>query len=156
MGRPLLQNGGQTPIALKKEHMPECGVGTRQALQRCGYVPHAAQSTGHAEYHPPLGKGTSRAHRVSGQTRELSVSHGPRGENVPGVPPQLDEGGKELDILVVPHGLAPHTGGVTGPPGMGGAVATAAKTSSFYKGPAYPEGFAAASVVRFGGAYGWC
>ena len=55
-----------------------------------------------------------------------------------------------------PHGLGPHTGGATGPPGAGGAAAAAAGIGSPYQGPAYPEGVAAASAVGASGPYGWC
>ena len=95
----------------------------------------------------------SWADRVWSQAHELAVSHGLRGESLPGVPPQSDRRGKGSDILDAPHGLVPHTGGTTRPPGARGHGNGHFCTGSPYQGAAYSEGVAATSVVGAGGTY---
>ena len=84
------------------------------------------------------------------------MTHGPRGEYVPGVLSQSDGRGKGGIIMDAPHRLGSHAGGATWPPGAGGAAAAAAGTGSPYQVGAYPEGVTAAFVVGASGAYGWC
>ena len=156
VGCPLLQNGGQAPVALKKEYMPRRGMETRQVLQCCSYVTYAVSSAGHTEHYPPLGHGTSLAHGGAGQTRELAVSRGTRGEDIPALSPHSDGRGKFCNIRGAPQGLGPQTGVATGATGAAGGAATAACTASPYQGPEYPEGLAAASAAGGIGTYGWC
>ena len=90
--RPFLKDGGEAPVTLELGRVPQSGVETRQVLQRHGDVADAPQSTGRVEHDAPLSNGPTRAHRVARQTCELAISQGPRGEDVPGFPPQRNGG----------------------------------------------------------------
>ena len=133
--------------------MPKGGVETEQVLHRRGDVADALQSTGHVEDDPPLSNGLTRAHRVANQMRELAMSHGPRGEDIPGFPPQRNGRKKIRPTMGVLQGLGPQLGGATG--ATGGAVAATGAVSP-YHGPEYPEGVAVTSMTRGFGTYGWC